>query len=166
MLCVARIEGLKNQLTLIKALNDTQYRLVIIGNPAPNQLSYYNECRKQAAANISFIGQLSQEALTNWYQKAGIHILPSWFETCGLSTLEAAAMGCRVVITEKGYIREYFENEATYCDPASPQSILAAVEKAAAMPPSDKLRQKIADQYTWQHAAWQTAAAYKHVLQQ
>jgi glycosyltransferase involved in cell wall biosynthesis len=166
VLCVARIEGIKNQLNLIKALNNTQYRLVVIGNPAPNQMDYYYECRKQAAANISFIAQLPQEELTAWYQKAGIHILPSWFETCGLSTLEAAVMGCRVVITEKGYTREYFGNEADYCYPGSPQSILAAVEKAASAPRSNTLRQKILDQYTWQHAATQAAAAYKHVLQQ
>jgi glycosyltransferase involved in cell wall biosynthesis len=166
VLCVARIEGIKNQLNLIKALNNTQYRLVIIGNAAPNQMPYYYECRKQAAVNISFIEQLSQEALAAWYQKAAIHILPSWFETCGLSTLEAAVMGCQVVITDKGYTREYFEQEATYCDPGSPQSILAAVEKAASTPRTNTLRQKILDQYTWQHAAHQAAAAYKHVLQQ
>lgn len=166
VLCVARIEGLKNQLNLITALNNTRYRLVIIGNPAPNHLDYYEECRKKAAANVSFINQLPQEDLTCWYQQAGIHILPSWFETCGLSTLEAAAMGCRVVITDKGYTREYFGNEAVYCDPASPQSILAAVEKVAATPASDTLKQKIFDQYTWQQAASKTAAAYKQVLQQ
>lgn len=166
VLCVARIEGLKNQLNLIKALNNTRYRLVIIGNPAPNQLNYYEACRKLAAANISFINQLPQEALTNWYQQAAIHILPSWFETCGLSTLEAAAMGCRVVITDKGYTREYFGNEATYCDPASPESMLAAVEKAAGTPDTDTLRRKIFEQYTWQQAASKTAAAYKQVLQQ
>jgi glycosyltransferase involved in cell wall biosynthesis len=166
VLCVARIEGIKNQLNLIKALNNTKYRLVIIGNPAPNQMAYYYECRNQAAANVSFIVQLPQEELITWYQQAGIHILPSWFETCGLSTLEAAVMGCRVVITEKGYTREYFGNEAAYCDPASPQSILAAVEKVASAPLTNTLRQKILAQYTWQHAASQTAAAYKHVLQQ
>jgi glycosyltransferase involved in cell wall biosynthesis len=166
VLCVARIEGLKNQLNLIKALNNTRYRLVIIGNPAPNQLNYYAACRKQAAANVSFINQLPQEALTNWYQQAAIHILPSWFETCGLSTLEAAAMGCRVVITDKGYTREYFGNEAAYCDPASPQSMLAAVEKAANTTDIDTLRKKIFEQYTWQQAASKTAAAYKQVLQQ
>ncbi len=74
VLCVARIEGIKNQLNLIKALNNTRYRLVIIGAPAPNQMPYYNECRKQAASNISFINHLPQEALTDWYQLAGIHI--------------------------------------------------------------------------------------------
>jgi glycosyltransferase involved in cell wall biosynthesis len=166
VLCVARIEGLKNQLNLIKALNNTSYRLVVIGSPAPNQLNYYEECRKQAAVNISFINQLPQEALTNWYQKAAIHVLPSWFETCGLSTLEAAAMGCQVVITDKGYTREYFGNEAGYCDPASPASMLAAVEKAASTPGTDTLRKKIFEQYTWQRAASKTAAAYKQVLQQ
>lgn len=166
VLCVARIEGLKNQLNLIKALNNTRYCLVIIGNPAPNQLNYYSACRKQAAANVSFINQLPQEELTNWYQQAAIHILPSWFETCGLSTLEAAAMGCRVVITDKGYTREYFGNDAAYCDPASPQSMLAAVEKAANTPDTDTLRKKIFEQYTWQQAASKTAAAYKQVLQQ
>jgi glycosyltransferase involved in cell wall biosynthesis len=165
VLCVARIEGIKNQLNLIKALNNTRYRLVIIGDPAPNQLPYYYECRKQAAANISFINHLPQEALIDWYQLAGIHILPSWFETCGLSTLEAAAMGCRVVITDKGYTREYFGEEAVYCDPASPQSMLAAVEKAASTPATDTLRNKIMTQYTWQQAALQTATAYKQVLQ-
>jgi glycosyltransferase involved in cell wall biosynthesis len=129
-------------------------------------LPYYYECRSQAAANVTFIDQLPQESLTAWYQQAGIHILPSWFETCGLSTLEAAAMGCRVVITDKGYTREYFGNEAMYCDPASPQSILQAVENAAEVPATDTLRQKILAHYTWQQAAQQTAAAYKTVLQQ
>jgi glycosyltransferase involved in cell wall biosynthesis len=164
ILCVARIEGIKNQLNLIKALNNTQYRLMIIGAPAPNQLSYYYECKKLAAANVSFINHLPQEALVPWYQKASVHILPSWFETCGLSTLEAAAMGCKVVITEKGYTREYFENEAEYCDPASPKSILQAVEKAAMKSNNEKLREKIFNHYTWQQAATLTAEAYKQVL--
>jgi glycosyltransferase involved in cell wall biosynthesis len=74
-------------------------------------------------------------------------------------------MGCRVVITDKGYTREYFEQEAAYCDPASPQSILAAVDKAASTPVTDTLRNKILTQYTWQQAALQTATAYKQVLQ-
>jgi len=166
VLCVARIEGLKNQLNLIKALNNTVYKLVIIGAPAPNQPSYYNECKRTAAANVSFIEHLSQNELVPWYQKAGVHILPSWFETCGLSSLEAAAMGCSVVITEKGYTREYFNNDALYCEPGSPQSILQAVEQASAKTTSETLRQKILHHYTWEQAAIQTATAYKQVLLQ
>src|SRR5258706_7576956 len=43
ILCAARIEGVKNQINLIKALNNTSYTLMLIGSPAPNQKSYYNE---------------------------------------------------------------------------------------------------------------------------
>jgi glycosyltransferase involved in cell wall biosynthesis len=164
VLCVARIEGIKNQLQLIKALNNTSYRLVIIGAPAPNQPSYYAACRKMAASNISFFDPLPQEYLVPWYQKAAVHILPSWFETCGLSTLEAAAMGCNVVITDKGYARAYFGNDAVYCDPGSTASIRQAIEKAAHQNNNGHLRQKILNEYTWQQAASQTAAAYKKVL--
>ena len=86
---------------------------------------------KLAAKNIHFIDHLPQEELIHYYQKAKVHVLPSWFETCGLSTLEAAAMGCNIVITNKGYASEYFNDHAFYCDPSSPASILDAIYKAS-----------------------------------
>src|SRR5687767_6217213 len=89
VLCVARIEGLKNQLNLIKALNNTPYKLIIIGAAAPNQQNYYRECRKIAAENIMFTNYLPQKELVSYFQKAKVHVLPSWFEVCGLSSLEA-----------------------------------------------------------------------------
>ena len=55
VLCVARIEGIKNQYNLIKALNNTPYKLILIGDAAPNQKEYYLQCKKIAAENISFI---------------------------------------------------------------------------------------------------------------
>jgi glycosyltransferase involved in cell wall biosynthesis len=165
VICIARIEGLKNQYNLIKALNNTAYRLIIIGAPATHQYQYYRSCRAIAASNVSFIDQLSQEELIPYYQKAKVHVLPSWFETCGLSSLEAAAMGCNIVITEKGYTREYFEDYATYCDPASPDSIRQAIEKAVNTPFQETLRHKIINNYTWQHAAEKTLKAYRQVLQ-
>jgi glycosyltransferase involved in cell wall biosynthesis len=63
VLCVARTEGLKNQLTLIKALNNSAFQLYIIGNPSVNQKGYFNQCRKAAAPNIHFIGHVPQEQL-------------------------------------------------------------------------------------------------------
>lgn len=161
VLCVARIEGIKNQLNLIKALNNTDFRLLIIGAHAPNQYNYYTECRDTAAANIEFIDHLPQAELIKYYRRAKVHILPSWFETTGLSTIEAAAMGCNVVITDKGDTRAYFENYPFYCDPASPQSIYQAVERAGNAGFNDALRQKILNNYTWEQAAIQTLKAYQ-----
>jgi hypothetical protein len=36
ILCVARIEGRKSQLNLVKAVRNLPYKLVLIGKPAPN----------------------------------------------------------------------------------------------------------------------------------
>ena len=164
VLCVARIEGLKNQINLIKALNNTSYQLLIIGSPAPNQSSYYRECRRIAASNVRFIEHIPQRELVQYYQKAKVHILPSWFETCGLSSLEAGAMGCNIVITDKGYTREYYEDYAFYCDPGSPESILKAVDHAANNSFRSALRKKILSNYTWDQAAACIAQAYHQIL--
>ncbi len=142
VICAARIEGIKNQLNLIKALNDTSYTLMLIGSPAPNQKKYYEECRKIASKNVFFYNYMPQEVLTCYYKAAKVHALPSWFETCGLSSLEAAAMGCNIVITEKGYTRDYFGDDAFYCNPADPASIYAAIDKAANSISSIQYRKK------------------------
>lgn len=164
VLCVARIEGIKNQLTLVKAVNNSSVRLVLAGSSAPNQKEYYNECRRIAGDNVVFAGQLSQAELVSYYLKAKVHVLPSWFETCGLSSLEAAAMGCNIVITGKGYTRDYFGDDAFYCDPASAESIRSAIEKAAAAESNDQLKERIANNYTWEKAAALTLEVYKKVL--
>jgi glycosyltransferase involved in cell wall biosynthesis len=164
VLCIARIEGIKNQFNLIRALNNTRFQLIIIGAPAPNQLSYYKKCRSVAAGNIRFINHIPQEELVEYYQYAKVHVLPSWFETTGLSSLEAAAMGCNLVITDKGDTREYFGGHAVYCTPSSPQSIYDAVELASGLPYDEALKTKIDTLYTWQKASECTAAGYKKIL--
>ncbi|HET6766325.1 MAG TPA: glycosyltransferase family 4 protein [Chitinophagaceae bacterium] len=164
VICVGRIEGRKNQLNLIKALNGTEFRLVIIGSPSANQVKYYAKCKEIAAPNVSFVESVEQEELIDYYKAAKVHALPSWFETTGLSSLEAAAMGCNIVITEKGDTREYFENYAYYCDPGSPQSIFDAIRKAATNSTSRELQKKILNQYTWSHAAKLTLEAYEEIV--
>ncbi|HEY0680620.1 MAG TPA: glycosyltransferase family 4 protein [Chitinophagaceae bacterium] len=164
VVCAARIEGIKNQLNLIRALNNSCFRLYLIGNPAPNQEGYYRECKRIAADNIEFIHNLPQTALLEFYQHAKVHVLPSWFETTGLSSLEAAAMGCNLVISDKGDVREYFGESAFYCDPGCPSSIRQAVEKAASASVDPSLQQKIRTKFTWEKAAFQTIQAYQAII--
>ena len=68
------------------------------------------------------------------------------------------------MITEKGYTREYFGNDAFYCDPGDPESIFEHIEMAAQTGCRKELQEKIFDQYTWQQAAAITMKAYKNVL--
>lgn len=165
VVCAGRIEGRKNQLNLILALSNTRFKLVIIGSPSPNQMKYYEACKEAATSNISFVGNISQEELIKYYLRAKVHVLPSWFETTGLSSLEAAAMGCEIVVTRKGDTVEYFGNYAFYCEPDSVQSIFEAVEKASVHPNDQTLRNKIFTQYTWLQAAEKTKSAYQEIMQ-
>jgi glycosyltransferase involved in cell wall biosynthesis len=164
VLCVGRIEGIKNQLNLIKALNNTEYQLLLIGAPAANQPGYHQQCRQIAGKNISFIEFLPHEELIKYYRKAKVHILPSWFETCGIVSLEAGAMGCNLVISNRGFSSEYFEDFVFYCDPASPDSIFQAVVNAAKSEKNKNLQSRILEKYTWEQAAIKTLEGYKQVL--
>jgi len=164
VICAARIEGIKNQLNLIRALNNTHFKLIIIGDHSPNQLAYYQECKLIAGHNVTFVSHLPQSELVDYYRRAKVHVLPSWFETTGLSSIEAALMGCNIVISDRGDVREYFENDGFYCEPESPQSILAAVERACTAPVNEHLRQRILQKYTWKQAALQTFKAYQRAI--
>ena len=165
VLCVARIEGIKNQLQLIRALNSTEYEVLLIGDPAPNQRAYYNKCRRAAASNIQFIPFMSHTHLLGYYQKAAVHVLPSWYESCGLATLEAAAAGCRVVATRKGFASSFLGDDAFYCEPSSTYSIRQAVDRAIQAEPPVQLQQKIRENNNWQRAALQTSIAYKKIFE-
>ncbi len=160
IVCAARIEGIKNQLNLIRALNGTRFQLKIVGDEAPGQPGYAKTCRAIAQPNIEFIGPLPQSQLVHLYAQASVHVLPSWFETTGLSSLEAASMGCAVVVSNKGDTKEIFSTRAYYCDPASEESIREAVEAAAAGSDTG-LRNRVQQTYTWTKAAIETVHAYR-----
>jgi len=164
VLCAARIEGIKNQLNLIRAVEGSGLRLILIGAAAVNQRSYYEKCREAAGPTVIFIDAVPHEELAAYYRRAQVHALPSWFETTGLSSLEAAAMGCSIVITDKGDAKEYFGDQAVYCDPGSPASIRKALETAIREGPSPALRGKILAQYSWHHTAVATQQAYRAIL--
>ena len=166
VLCVGRFEGLKNQLNLIKAFSNSDVLLTFIGKPAPNHLKYFQECKKLVSLsnNIQILDHVNQVELAAIYKAAKVHVLPSWFETTGLSSLEAGAMECNIVVTKKGDTEEYFGNMAEYCEPNDISSIRKAVLKAYHAPVNPLLRNTILKEYTWPITAERTLAAYEAVL--
>jgi glycosyltransferase involved in cell wall biosynthesis len=163
---VARIQSAKNQLGLIEALSDIRIPIVFVGQPSPYEKEYVDRCITAAKrrGNVYFVGSKTPRELAGIYSLAAIHVLPSWRETPGLASLEAAAAGCRIVSTSNGSAREYFGDQAWYCDPRNIQSIRQAVLHAIEAPRSENLRNLVLQRYTWDIAAKITKQAYHAVL--
>ncbi len=164
VLCVARIEGLKNQLNLVRAMRGLPYPLVLIGKPAPNHLDYFARIKQEAGPNTHLLGPVEHHLLPQFYKMAKVHALISWIETTGLSSLEAGVMGCNLVITEKGDTRDYFGDYAYYCEPDSVDSIRQALLEAYQAPVNPGLRQHILANFTWERAAEKTLDGYRIAL--
>ena len=162
VLCAARVEKRKNQLALVAALRGASVPLVIAGQPNPTE--YLDLCRRYADENVTFLGPLSKEELASAYAAAKVHALPGWFETPGLSTLEAAAAGCAIVSTDRGTAREYFGDMVRYCDPKRIDSIREAVLAAYREAPPKELKEHIRARCTWERAAESTLEGYRLAL--
>jgi glycosyltransferase involved in cell wall biosynthesis len=166
VLKVGRISPEKNTLALIEALWDTDVQLVFVGKPSPYSLEYAQTCvdRARERGKVHFLGFVPHAELPGLYALAAVHALPSWRETPGLVSLEAAAAGCRIVSTNIGSAHEYFGDDIFYCDPSDIQSIREAVSRALAQPKPPDLRERVLGQYTWDHAAESTLRAYSEVV--
>ena len=161
VLCCGRIEPHKNQLGLIFALQNTNIPLTIAGMPHPDHPTYMAKVKSKCVGNIQYAGGFNQSGLVDLYNRHSVHIIPSWFETTGLVTLEASLCGCNVVSTARGYAHEYFGPMAEYCEPASISSIRESIIRSLNKVPDQALAQKIKSNYSWDATAGATIACYR-----
>ncbi len=164
VLCVSRIEGRKNQLNIVRACKKLPYKFVFIGKAGANFRKYYEQCKKEANENMFFLGQVEHDKLPQFYKLAKVHILASWMETPGLSSLEAGVMRCNVVATKKGDTEDYFDNYAYYCEPDNLDSINNAVTQAFNAPFNEAFYNRIIENYTWEETAKQTLEGYNSII--
>ena len=160
----ARIEPLKNQLRLIRACAELGVDLTLIGSVHPHHRDYAHQCRRRAGRRVRFIDHAPQDGLAEVFRSAQVHALPSWFETTGLVSLEAALTGCAIVTTARGYASEYFGDRAHYCQPRSVRSIKLAVESALHDGVAPELAETVSRLFSWEAAASATLQAYRKVL--
>jgi glycosyltransferase involved in cell wall biosynthesis len=164
VISVAQIYGMKNQHMLIMACEKLGYPLEIIGKPPPNHSGYYEYCKSIAGGQVKFVSFMPQKELIRHYAASEVHALPSWFETTGLTSLEAGSMGCKLVVGKGGDTHDYFGHHAHYCDADDLNSIVEALKNAMEAKPDEHLRELIMNKFTWKIAAKQTIEAYNQVL--
>ena len=138
ILCAASLRPRKNQLRLVRAVRDLP--LVLVGeHPGQYPQPYIEECKREAGSNAIFLDAMNQTELVSAYAAAKVHVLASYYETPGLSNLEAAIAGCNIVTTTGGCTKEYFGDLAWYCDHGDTQSIRKAVRGAYEAPYRNEL---------------------------
>lgn len=162
---VGQIYGLKNQHHLIEASAGLDVNLVLIGKSPPNHTKYYDLCKKLANDKVTFYDFMPQERLLEHYAKSKVHALPSWFETTGLSSLEAGSMGCNLVVGAGGDTSDYFSKHASFCSASDVESIKKALEKELSRDNDLSFRDIILSNYTWEKAAKETLVGYKKALE-
>lgn len=160
ILCVGRIMPLKNQLTLAKVCNELNHKLILIGNVS-NKM-YFHQCLSYN--NVMYLGFLDSYNIYNAYRFARIHVMPSFVEISGISSLEAGASGCNIVSTDNGSAREYFNNLADYFNPFENNSLYDVIEGAYKKPKSNKLKEYIINKYSWKKYAEELNNSYIELM--
>ena len=165
ILYISRIEHPgKNHLNLLKAFEllpenlRREYTLVMPGaswNGAETVFEYAENspCKEQ----FKFTGFLNFSELPALYAQSTMYIFPSHFEGFGLSLLEAMHAGVPCACSNNSSLGELGEGAAELFDPASVESIAAAMQKILSDPVhrqklSVKGREKAAG-FCWQNTA-------------
>lgn len=164
ILSVGRLEGLKNQAKLIQAAQKLDAPLTLVGKPGKNAFLYNWYLRWLDSQQVTFTGYVRPERLLDLYLEHRVHAQPSWFETTGLASLEAAAAGCRIVVTNRGDTAEVFGVYALYCDPSNLLDITENLLLALETPPAPEQREYFYEHNSWDNSIRKLISVYQRVL--
>jgi glycosyltransferase involved in cell wall biosynthesis len=171
IICVGRIEARKNQLNIIEAVKllreEGPYkdvRLVFLGRRSRHHRRYTSRFNAELKNNDWIIhpGYIPQEDIPSYFHFSKVGVSASWFETTGLTSLEALFCGSNVVVSGDR-AKELLGNLAVYCDPSDVNSIKAAIAKAYARP-LPQVPESFRKDYTWENAARRTFEIYERLL--
>lgn len=171
VLMVGRIESIKNQLSVVKALMEyPQIPIVIIGrisdntdNAYINELKYYSNKR----GNVHYISEIPHNKINDYYKKATVHVLASFRESPGLVSLEALQNGCEIVVSDENYcpIKYYkFNTLGHICNPFDILSIKNAILEAYQIK-KNNADEKYFQFFSYENAAKLTYESYLKVME-
>lgn len=170
VLCVGRFDENKNQMSLIKALKDTNIPLYFVGGPSLDFDIYYERCLKQARQNknIHFIGWLehNSEELMNLFNRSKVVALVSYKEIFGNSIIEGAASGANLVITNVLPVEDWQFDKDHYAliKAKSIKSIRKAVIEMYNCELSNQTKEVVKKKFDWNNVFNEYAKIYKALM--
>jgi len=178
ILYVGDINWNKNIIGLLRAFeriskNIESLKLVLVGQAFSGNSSeakeINNKIRKLNLLEKTLLtGSLSSEELVSVYQLATIYCQPSFYEGFGLPVLEAMAVGCPVVCSNKGSLPEVAQEAAIYINPYDIDDMSKKMEQLVKN--EDRRKELIkkgysrARKFSWEKTTTATLDIYKKVL--
>lgn len=115
-------------------------------------------------------GTISEKELFIFYTLASGYIHPSLYEGFGLPVLDAMMLGCPVITSREGSLREITKGYCLECNPYEEKSISNAIDTLLSMD-QNSLTQLINDAkkqaltFSWENTAKETVKIYKKIMQ-
>ncbi len=172
IICVGRVEPRKNQISIIEAVKKLReetsldLHLVLVGQMSVIKHFEYNQLIKKCFKKYDWVHHVNSvpyKELPSYYHFAKVCVSASWFETTGLTSLEALYCGTNAVASGLR-AKEYLGGYASFCLPDDIESIKKAIKKEY-FAPRPLIDEKIRQEYTWENAAKRTLEVYKKVLE-
>lgn len=117
---------------------------------------------------VRFLGRVSEEDKPRLMAAARLFVYPSAYEGFGLDPLEAMSVGCPVVSSSGGSLREVVDDGGLLVPPNDGAALTEAIVRAWTDP---ELRQALARRgkqqaarFTWHRTAQQTLSIYREVM--
>jgi glycosyltransferase involved in cell wall biosynthesis len=145
-------------------------RLVFIGRPKPGGATEKLIERHRIADRIRFVHEISADEIRLLYASSAIAVVPSEYEGFGLPAGEAMACGVPVVTTDGGALPEVVGDAGLVVPAADPAALAGGIDKLLVTDVKEreriglKGRAHIMERFSWERAASEMAALYRHVI--
>jgi len=137
--------------------------------------SYLEQIKKrvgpEAAGKVHFAGLVSHSDVNTWYANADVYVAPGYYESFGMSIIEAMAAGLPVVACRGGSVPEVVSDGETglVVDVGDPSAIAEAVVKLFSDPAlcdsiSDTAHENVRQKYSWDTIASTLFGWYSEAL--
>ena len=179
VLYTGRIELNKGSLDLLRSVKRvaesfSEVEYVIAGG---RHNSINDETLERALAagdtreHVRVLGHVPWQQLAEWYRRATVFVMPSHYETFGISVIEAMAFGLPVVATNVGGLPEIVEDGVTgiLVPPKDPDALAEAVIQLLRDPQlrrrlGQAARDRVVSEFRIERVVEQTLKVYETVL--
>lgn len=178
VLYTGRIEHRKGTLLLLRSVSlvarafpDVQY--VIAGgrhNSIDDDTLNRALDRDDTRAHVQLLGHVPWQQLAEWYRRATLFVMPSYYETFGISAIEALAFGLPVVVTTAGGLPEVVEDGVMgiLVPPGDSQALAEAITRLLRDPDLRRRmgragQERVQAEFTVDKVAAQTLEVYRSV---